>query len=97
MKDKKFYSHQELHREWMKDPGYRREYKRLEPEYQIARAIIEARIRKRITQAELAKRAKTGQAVISRLEGMSSKPSLSLLRRIADALGLRVEVHFVPQ
>lgn len=97
MKKKKFYSHEELHKEWMKDPKYRRGYERLESEFQIARAIIEARIKKKITQAELAKRAKTGQAVISRLENMNAKPSLSLIQRLADALGARVKIRFEPR
>lgn len=97
MKKKKFYSHQELHREWMKDPGYRLEYEDLEPEFQIAKAIIEARIKEGVTQAELAEKVKTGQAVISRLENMNGKPSLSLLQRVANALRLKLEIRFVPQ
>lgn len=97
MKKKSFYSHQELHKEWVKDPEYCREYEKLEPEFQIARAIIEARIKDGLTQAELAEKVKTGQAVISRLENMTSKPSLSLVQRIADALKLRLVIRFVPQ
>jgi DNA-binding XRE family transcriptional regulator len=97
MSKKKFYSHQELHREWMKDPEYRREYEKLEPEFQIAKALIEARIEGKITQAELAKKAGTGQAVISRLENMNATPSLSLIQRVADALGLRVQLRLVPR
>jgi len=97
MKKKKFYSHKELHREWMKDPQYRREYERLEPEFQIAQAIIEARVKKKITQTELARKANTGQAVISRLENMNSKPSISLIQKVADALGLKIKIQLLPQ
>lgn len=97
LKKKKFYSHQELHREWMKDPEYRLEYEDLEPEFQIAKAIIEARIKEGVTQAELAEKVNTGQAVISRLENMVGKPSISLIQRIAAALGLRLEIRLVPQ
>ncbi len=85
-------SAEELHQEWMKDPEYRREYEKLEPEFQIARQIIGARIKKKMSQEELAKRAKTGQAVISRLEGMNTRPSLSLLTRIAEALETKITV-----
>lgn len=92
MRQKKFYTHQELHKEWMKDPEYRREYEKLEPEFQIARQIIGARIRREMSQEELAKRAKTGQAVISRLEGMNAKPSISLLSRIARALNTKINI-----
>jgi len=97
MKQKKFYSHKELHKEWMKDPEYRKEYERLEPEFQIAKAIIDARVRRKVTQQKLAELANTGQAVISRLENMTGKPSISLVQRVAEALGLRLQVRLVPQ
>lgn len=88
----KFYSAEALHRQWMKDPAYRREYEKLEPEFQIARQIIGARIKQKMSQAQLAKRAGTGQAVVSRLEGMNAKPSISLLQRVARALKIKIEV-----
>jgi ribosome-binding protein aMBF1 (putative translation factor) len=97
MRKKDFYTHQELHRQWMKSPGYRKEYQKLEPEFQIAREIIKARIKRKITQEELAKRAKTGQAVISRLENMTGKPSFSLVQRVVDALGLKMEIRLSPR
>ena len=76
----------------MKDVEYRHEYEKLEPEFQIARQIIAARIKRKMTQGELARRAKTGQAVISRLEGINARPSISLLRRVAGALNTRISV-----
>lgn len=92
MKQQKYYTHEELHKEWMKDPKFRREYEKLEPEFQIASQIIAARIKNKMTQADLAKKAKTGQAVISRLEGMNAKPSISLLSRVAQALGTKIQI-----
>ncbi len=97
MKKKKFYTHEELHKKWMKDPAYRLEYENLEPEFALASAMIEARIKKKISQEELANRVGTGQAVISRLEGMNAKPSISLIQRVADALGLKFELKFTPR
>ena len=81
-----------LHQKWMKDPEYRREYEKLEPEFQIARQIIGARIKKKMTQEQLAEKVGTGQAVISRLEGMNAKPSISLLQRVAKALETKIKV-----
>lgn len=83
---------EELHREWMKDPEFRREYEALEPEFQIARQMIGARLKRKMSQAQLAKRAGTGQAVISRLEGMNASPSLSLLKRVARALNTKLQI-----
>lgn len=89
---RKFYSAEALHRKWMKDPEYRREYEALGPEFQIARQMITARIKKKMSQEELARKAGTGQAVISRLEGMNAKPSISLLQRVASALGTPITI-----
>src|SRR3989338_3553200 len=89
MKNKRnWITHEQLKAELMRDAEFRHEYKKLEPEFQIARQMIGARIKTKMTQEELARRANTGQAVISRLEGMNAKPSISLLYRVAQALGV---------
>ncbi|MBX3307719.1 MAG: helix-turn-helix transcriptional regulator [Nitrospira sp.] len=47
------------------------------------------RLRKKLTQTELAKRARTSQPYIARLErGEKTNPSLTVLRRLAKALGV---------
>lgn len=78
----------------LKDPQVIEEVKRLEPEYELACSLIDARIKKGMTQAEIARKAKTNQASISRLETGVAKPSLSFLERIATALGGRVMIKF---
>lgn len=91
MRDKpKAIPFEKLKADLMKDPEFRREYEKLEPEFQIARALIGARIKKKMTQAEIAKKAGTKQPVISRLEGAQGSPSLSLIKRIAHALNARL-------
>jgi ribosome-binding protein aMBF1 (putative translation factor) len=92
MKQKKWYTHEEIHERLMKNPQFRREYEALEPEFQIARQMIGARIKKKMSQEELAEKAGTGQAVISRLEGMNAAPSLSLLKRVAKALEIKIQL-----
>ena len=87
---------EKIHKEWMKDPKFCREYEKLETEFQIAGQIIGARIKQNISQEELARRASTGQAVISRLEGMNGKPSISLLEKIARALNTKISVTINP-
>src|ERR1039458_593014 len=59
----------DLHKKWMKDSKYRREYKALEGEFSLVAALIEARTRAGLTQEQVAHRMKTTQAVIARLEG----------------------------
>ncbi|MBI3385143.1 helix-turn-helix transcriptional regulator [Candidatus Gottesmanbacteria bacterium] len=82
----------DLKKDWMKNPEFRCEYEKLETEFQIARQIIGARIKRKMSQEQLAKKAGTGQAVISRLEGMNAKPSISLLTRVAQALGTKIQI-----
>jgi len=92
IKNRKIITAEELHKRMMKDPGYKKEYEKLETEFQIARQIIRARLKNKMTQEELAKRVGTGQAVISRLEGMNGKPSISLLERVSRALQTKIQI-----
>lgn len=78
----------------LRNKEFRRIADESEPEYQLARSLIAARIKSKLTQAEIAKRAKTNQASISRLETGTSKPSMSFLERVAAALGGRLMVRF---
>jgi ribosome-binding protein aMBF1 (putative translation factor) len=81
----------------LEDPEFRKEYDKLDLEYQVASALIGARIERGMTQQDLAVALGTKQSVISRAEGMNALPSLSFLRRIADTLGYTVELHFKPK
>jgi len=75
------------------DPDFVAESLDLEAGYQIARL----RLLRGMTQAELAEKAGTRAASIARLENGSRSPSLSLLRRIAEALDAQVEVKIRPK
>lgn len=92
----KFITFRELDAQLMKDPEFVKEWKKVEPEYQLARQIIKARLEKKISQEELASKMGTGQAVISRLEGMNAKPSISLIKRLADALETPLTITINP-
>lgn len=81
---------EELHKEWMKDPAYRREYEALEGEFAIIHALVGARARAGLSQAELARRMGTTQSAIARLEGGKVSPSIATLRRYAEATGSRL-------
>lgn len=85
---------QDLNRE-LKNPKFRRAYEKLQPEFAVTKAIIEARIKKNITQKKLAAKLKTKQSVISRLETGRGNPTLSFLQRMAAAFGGRLELKFV--
>jgi ribosome-binding protein aMBF1 (putative translation factor) len=87
----------DLHKKWIKDSKYKREYEALEEEFSLVAALIEARTRAGLTQEQVAQRMKTTQAVIARLEGGGSKPSTRTLERYADATGSRLKISFEPE
>ena len=87
----------DLHKGWMKNPAYRREYDALEEEFSLTAALIEARTRAGLTQEEVALRMKTTQAVIARLESGGTQPSTRTLLRYAKATGTRLRIGFEPQ
>ena len=63
----------------------------------VARELYALRARAGLTQAELARLVGTSRTVISRLENDDYQGhSLAMLRRVAGALDMRVEVRFVP-
>jgi ribosome-binding protein aMBF1 (putative translation factor) len=86
----------DLHREWMKNPAYRREYDALEEEFSLTGALLEARSRAGLTQEQVAERMNTTQAVVARLEGGGSKPSTRTLEKFAKATGSRLRIQFEP-
>lgn len=64
---------------------------------EIARVIVEMRSQAGLTQQELADLLGTSQPTIARLEDADYEGhSLGMLRRIAQALNLRIELRFVP-
>jgi transcriptional regulator with XRE-family HTH domain len=87
----------DMHKDWMKEPNYRREYEALGEEFSLVAALIEARTRAGLTQEQVAQRMKTTQAVIARLEGGGSRPSTRTLERYAAATGSRLKISFEPE
>ncbi|MBI2329914.1 helix-turn-helix transcriptional regulator [Candidatus Daviesbacteria bacterium] len=88
---------EQVKKELFRDPKVKKAYEDLQPEFAIIQALIDARVKKKISQEDLAKRMGTGQAVISRLENANASPSLSLIKRLANALNLKVELKFTPR
>ena len=56
--------------------------------------VISARNAANLTQQQMAQRSGVSQANISKIENGNYHPSLSTLKRIADALGKRLVVSF---
>ncbi|MEI6690205.1 MAG: helix-turn-helix transcriptional regulator [bacterium] len=81
----------------MKDPIFRKEYEKLDAEFAPIEAILDARMKKGMTQAQIAKKMGTTQSSIARVEAGKSHPTIPFLQRLADATGTRLSIRFLPQ
>ncbi|MBI5134792.1 helix-turn-helix transcriptional regulator [Candidatus Uhrbacteria bacterium] len=81
-----------LKKKWLKDPAVRKEFGKLAPEFALIEMIIEKRIAKGFTQAQLAKKIGTQQSAIARLESGNYNPSIGLLQKVAGALNAKLNV-----
>ena len=85
----------ELKKQLMKNPEVRQEYKKVDVEYTLIEEMIRARMKAHLSQAELAIKIGTTQSAIARLESGRVSPSLTTLRRYAEATGRQLKVGFV--
>ena len=83
--------------EQLKNDEFRREYEAIQPEMDVIRAIVDARTSQNLTQKELAERTGINQADISKLENGTRNPSVNLLKRLAEGMGMTLKIEFVPK
>ena len=88
---------QEFLKEQLQDEEFRKEWEDIQPEMDVIRAMVDARISQNLTQKELAERTGINQADISKLENGTRNPSLKLLKRLADGMGMTLKLEFVPK
>lgn len=88
---------QEFLSEQLQDDEFRKEWEDIQPEMDVIRAMVAARISQNLTQKELAERTGINQADISKLENGTRNPSLKLLKRLADGMGMNLKLEFVPK
>ena len=86
-------SFERLRTEMMAEEGFREEYEKLRPRYEVIEQIIEARKEQHMTQEELAGRIGTKKSNVSRLERGNYNPSLDFLIRVAKALGKELVIE----
>ncbi len=88
---------QDFLNEQLQDDEFRKEWEDIQPEMDVIRAMVDARISQNLTQKELAERTGINQADISKLENGTRNPSLKLLKRLADGMGMTLKLEFVPK
>lgn len=78
--------------------GFSEAYAVLELEYALVSQLLRARARAGLTQDAVAERMGTTKSAISRLESAGKHtPSLSTLKKYAEAVGCELQVKLVPQ
>ncbi len=83
-------------KEMAENPDYRKAYDALEGEFALVNALIRARTRAHLSQAEVASRMGTTESAVSRLESGRVKPSTRTLERYAQATGHRLRISLEP-
>ncbi len=81
----------------LENEEFKKEYEAIQPEMEVIRAIVEARTSQNMTQKELAERTGINQADISKLENGTRNPSVNLLKRLAEGMGMALKIEFVPK
>ena len=81
----------------MQDPASATEYTDIQPEMNVIRAMIDARISQNLTQKELSERTGIAQTEISKLENGTRNPSVRLLQRLAEGMDMELSISFVPK
>ncbi len=87
----------EMLNEQLQDEEFKKEYEAIQPEMDVIRAMVDARISQNLTQKELAERTGINQADISKIENGTRNPSLNLLKRLAEGMGMTLRIEFVPK
>lgn len=81
----------------MNNPEFREEYEKMQPEFDVTKTLMESRIEQNMTQKELAERTGIRQSNISRIENGVSSPNISTLQKLAEGLGMSLQIKFVPR
>ena len=88
----KVITHKQFKSEMMRDPAFKKAHDELEFEFQIIKALIRARIQKKLTQRKLARTIGVAQSALARFESGRVNPTLSFLKKVTQGLGLKLTV-----
>lgn len=86
----------DLKKELMKDKDFKAEYEAIQPEMDVIRALIDARIANNLTQKQLAELSGVNQSDISKIENGTRNPSIRLLQKLAAGMNMSLKLQFIP-
>ena len=86
----------DLKKELMMDKDFKAEYEAIQPEMDVIRALIDARIASNLTQKQLAELSGVNQSDISKIENGTRNPSIRLLQKLAAGMNMSLKLQFIP-
>jgi DNA-binding XRE family transcriptional regulator len=90
------HDHEAFLKKASKRKGFRKAYEDLEEEYRLTREMLAARSKFGLTQEAVAELMGTTKSAVSRLEAAGKHaPSLTMLKKYAQAVGCRLEIKLV--
>ena len=93
-------THRQMVDAWKRDPEFKAAYAELGTEYALLRELLMARQQSGLTQSDVAKKMGTKPPAVTRLETSLSEhrhsPTIATLKKYAQAVGCKLEVHLVP-
>lgn len=91
------HDHEAFLKKALKRKGFKKAYEEMEEEYRLARELLAARSKFGLTQEAVAELMGTTKSAVSRLEAVGKHaPSLTTLKKYAQAVGCRLEIKLVP-
>ena len=93
-------THKQMVEEWKHNPEFNAAYNELDTEFNLLRELLLARQKTGLTQADVAEKMGTKAPAVTRLEtalsGNGHSPTIATLKKYAQAVGCKLEVHLVP-
>lgn len=80
----------------LSDPEVLKAYEAPKAEFEVAMALIKARLAAKMTQLDVARRMRTSQAQIARLESGQHFPSMSSIHKDAQAVNRKINLSINP-
>lgn len=80
----------------LQNPDFKRAFLRVHLFDDLADQILALRNKRGYTQTQLAKKAKTTQAVISRIENGSVNSTLIMIQKVAESLNASIKLDVIP-
>ena len=77
------------------DKNLKKEYDTLAPRYELISKAIDARLKKKMTQEEVAEKMGTTKSSVSRFESGNYNPIIDFLMRLSYALGKHLKINMV--